>query len=56
MNPLCDIIAGQSEQNPTTKAELHCMFGGIKQFFAEEALEESESVDAESHALIEERL
>ena len=38
MNAICDIIAAQSEQEPTT-AELYGVLGAIKQSFAEEALE-----------------
>ena len=46
VNTVCDIIAPQCDQEPTT-AELYGVFGAIKQSFAE-ALEESDSVDAES--------
>merc|ERR1712087_634740 len=47
VNALCDLISAQSEQEPTT-AELYGVLGAIKQSLAEEALEESDSVEAES--------
>merc|ERR1719491_1078174 len=47
VNEICDIIAAETEQEPTS-AELYGVFGTMKQAFAEEALEQSESVDAES--------
>ena len=49
MNAASDImIATQSEQEPKM-AELYVVFCAIKQSFAEEALEELDSVDAESN-------
>merc|ERR1712013_786317 len=49
VNTLCDIISAENDQEPTAD-DLFAAFDVIKQSFADEALEESESVESEQES------